>query len=97
MNDIEIAAQQLASQIGIGMVGIEQIDPVAQSVTLLGQNRDARLALFKLLLVFTPRKQAAGASDREPAEQQQDAERKTLRQPLAGQFYTVSLAPHHSP
>ena len=57
VRDVQVLAQQLADQIGIGVGGIEQIHPVAQGIALRGQRRDFGLVLRQHVRVLGQRQQ----------------------------------------
>lgn len=79
MGDIEIAAEQFANEIRIGMARIEQRDTVFDPITLRRETRDFLFTLLKQPRIFTPGKQAAWPRHTRSTKQKQRDERHRLR------------------
>ncbi len=75
MDHVEVLADQLAREVGIDMIGIEQRYAVLQLVALGRERGDLGLALFEQRDGSRPmRAPRSGPCQRQPAEQQQHAE-----------------------
>ena len=86
MRDIEVAAQQLAGKIRVGMARIEQVDAVPELVPLGAQAGDLGLAQLQRVLVLAPGKYAARPRQGEAAHDEQASQGYTLCQALTRQF-----------
>ena len=94
--DIEIAAQQFAGQIRIGIARIEQGDAIPELIALMRQPNDFRLPLFEHLLVFAPGDQPARPRDDPAAHQQKADQRDTLSHAFSYKFRLSAQFSHAS-
>ena len=94
MDDIQLAAQQLADHVGIGAFGVEQFDLVAQHIALGRQFGQLRLSLVAKPQVFAPCEQAGRACDREPTHEQQSEQGEGLYPALASLAQNCAFAFH---
>ena len=87
MHDIEIAAQQFAGKVRIGVAWIEQYDPVPKLVAFAGQLPSLSLSQKKCSFVFRPCEDTAGSRKGKTAQHEQAHQRDTLSDAIAGQLW----------
>ena len=80
MSDVEIAAEEFPHQIGIGMPGIEQGNPILQLVPLFLQLRDMGIALVQQLQILAPSQCSARPEEGHCGQQKQHRKSKALQQ-----------------
>lgn len=83
MRDIEIAVQQFADKIGIGMPRIQQIVAILDPVALRRQRSDFLLPLFEYPCIFAPRQQATRPGDADSGKHKKSYQRERLGQAVS--------------
>jgi hypothetical protein len=94
MRDVEIGPQQLAHQVRIGMLGIEQVHAVLKVIPLCGELRHFLLPLLQHVGVLAPREQPARPGHGPRAHQQQGHEGQRFGHAVARQF-EIGTTPLH--
>ena len=96
MSDIQVAAQQFPSQIGIGMARIQQRNTVFKLVTFFSEPSYFSLPLGQQPLMLAPGNQSTGTGKREAAHDKQTDQSDALRQTFPGQSGFLAKLPHSS-
>jgi hypothetical protein len=96
MGDVQVAAEQLAGKIGIGMAWIQKRDPIAQVLALGIELCDLLILLSKQSLVLVPGDKPAGPGNDKAGHEQQGDKRAQLDPSVPHKFRFTPVAAHGS-